>query len=33
VDRSNGFEKKLMTFGITKRARDDEAYKWSTEDM
>ena len=33
VDRSNGFEKKMMTAGVNKMAREEEAYKWSTEDM
>jgi len=33
VDRSNGFEKKLMTQGVDKRANEEAAYKWSTEDM
>merc|ERR1711936_185588 len=33
VDRSNGFEKKLLTQGVNKMAQEEEAYKWSTEDM
>jgi len=33
VDRSNGFEKRLLTQGINKVAQEEEAYKWSTEDM
>merc|ERR1719431_1842606 len=33
VDRSNGFEGRLMTQGASKKAQEEEAYKWSTEDM
>ena len=53
MDRSNGFEKKLLTQvctqmgrskhqfnseiaffqGVNKMAQEEEAYKWSTEDM
>ena len=33
VDRSNGFEGRLMTQGASKKALEEEAYKWSTEDM
>jgi len=33
VDRSNGFEQRLMTQGASKKAQEEEAYKWSTEDM
>lgn len=33
VDRSNGFEKKLLSKNAEKSANLDEAYKWSTEDM
>jgi len=33
VDRSNGFENKLMTQGASRKAQEEEAYKWSTEDM
>merc|ERR1712088_1099440 len=33
VDRSNGFEQKLLTQGVNKMAQEEEAYKWSTEDM
>lgn len=33
VDRSNGFEKKLMSKSAERSANLDEAYKWSTEDM
>jgi len=33
VDRSNGFEQKLLTQGVNKMAKEEEAYKWSTEDM
>ena len=33
VDRSNGYEKKLIAKEAEKKATRDEAYKWSTEDM
>lgn len=33
VDRGNGFEARLMTRGSNMKAREEEAYKWSTEDM
>lgn len=33
VDRSNGYEKKLIMRDSEKMALKDEAYKWSTEDM
>ncbi|KAF0305299.1 BUD13 [Amphibalanus amphitrite] len=33
VDRSNGFEKQLFLRRNAKKARDIDAYKWSTEDM
>lgn len=33
VDRSNGFEKELFLRRNEKKARDTDAYKWSTEDM
>jgi pre-mRNA-splicing factor CWC26 len=33
VDRSNGFEKKYYESITAKKALQDEAYKWSTEDM
>lgn len=33
VDRSNGFEKRLMDRQAEKMASQEEAYKWSTEDM
>jgi pre-mRNA-splicing factor CWC26 len=33
VDRSNGFEKKYYESITAKKAFQDEAYKWSTEDM
>jgi len=33
VDRSNGFENKLMTRASARKAIDEEAYKWSVEDM
>uniref|UniRef100_A0A1B6DQY3 BUD13 homolog n=1 Tax=Clastoptera arizonana TaxID=38151 RepID=A0A1B6DQY3_9HEMI len=33
VDRSNGYEKKWFTHQNAKKARDEEAYKWSTSDM
>merc|ERR1711915_482436 len=33
VDRSNGFEKRLMTQGASRKAQEEESYKWSTEDM
>ncbi|CAG9821844.1 unnamed protein product [Phaedon cochleariae] len=33
VDRSNGYEKKLFESRNSKRAAEEEAMKWSTEDM
>lgn len=33
VDRSNGFERKLLDKHAEKMAMQEEAYKWSTEDM
>lgn len=33
VDRSNGFEKKFFASVMDKKARQEEAYKWSVEDM
>lgn len=33
VDRSNGFEKKYFESITAKKVRQEEAYKWSTEDM
>ena len=33
VDRSNGFEKKLMEKSNETLARQEEAYRWGTEDM
>ena len=33
VDRGNGFEKKLMTQGAAKKANEEEAMKWSVEEM
>jgi pre-mRNA-splicing factor CWC26 len=33
VDRSNGFEKKYIESIAAKKAREEEAYKWSVEDM
>lgn len=33
VDRSNGFEKRFYDSINAKKARDEEAYKWSVEDM
>ena len=33
VDRSNGFEKAWFTRESNKKAFDEEAYKWSVEDM
>lgn len=33
VDRSNGFEHKLMTRNSSRKAVEEEAYKWSVEDM
>ena len=33
VDRSNGFEKKYYDSITAKKSREEEAYKWSTEDM
>lgn len=33
VDRSNGFEKRLFESKANKKAVQDEAYKWSVEDM
>ena len=33
VDRSNGFEKKYFESIQAKKSREEEAYKWSIEDM
>ncbi|CAG0887363.1 unnamed protein product [Darwinula stevensoni] len=33
VDRSNGFEKRLFETQTNRKAREEEAYKWSIEDM
>lgn len=33
VDRSNGYEKKWFEARNTKKAVEEEAYKWSTADM
>lgn len=33
VDRSNGYEKKWFEVQNAKRAQQEDAYKWSTEDM
>ena len=33
VDRSNGFEAKLMAMKSDKMANEEQAYKWSIEDM
>lgn len=33
VDRSNGFEKKYYESITARKAFEQEAYKWSTEDM
>ena len=33
VDRSNGYEKKLIERQADRQATQEEAYKWSTEDM
>jgi pre-mRNA-splicing factor CWC26 len=33
LDRSNGFEKKFYESINSKKAREEEAYKWSIEDM
>ncbi|CAH2061879.1 unnamed protein product, partial [Iphiclides podalirius] len=33
VDRSNGYEKKYFEQQSKKRAQEEEAYKWSTEDL
>ena len=33
LDRSNGFEKKYYESLNSKKAREEEAYKWSVEDM
>jgi pre-mRNA-splicing factor CWC26 len=33
VDRSNGFEKKYFESITAKKAYEEAAYKWSTEDM
>ncbi|CAG5114959.1 unnamed protein product [Candidula unifasciata] len=33
VDRSNGFEKKIFASQANKKAIQEIAYKWSTEDM
>lgn len=33
VDRSNGFEKKYYESLTARKVRQEEAYKWSVEDM
>lgn len=33
VDRSNGYEKQWFTVQNSKKAVEEEVYKWSTEDM
>ena len=33
VDRSTGFEKRLFVHSNKRKAIEEEAYKWSTEDM
>lgn len=33
VDRSNGYEKKWFEEQSAKKAREEEAFKWSTADM
>ena len=33
LDRSNGFEKKYYDSLNLKKSREEEAYKWSVEDM
>jgi pre-mRNA-splicing factor CWC26 len=33
VDRSNGFEKRYFESIMKKKALEEEAFKWSTEDM
>lgn len=33
VDRSNGFEQKLLGREAESKARQEEAYRWGTEDM
>lgn len=33
VDRSNGFEAKIIAVKNEKLAKEEHAYKWSTEDM
>ena len=33
VDRSNGFEKRYYESITARKAREEEAYKWSVEDM
>ncbi len=33
VDRSNGFEKRYFESIMSKKALEEEAFKWSTEDM
>ncbi len=33
IDRSNGFEKQLLSAQGDKIARSEQAYKWAVEDM
>ena len=33
VDRSNGFERKLMDQKNEKKASEEEAYRWATKDL
>ncbi|XP_028157337.1 BUD13 homolog, partial [Ostrinia furnacalis] len=33
VDRSNGYEKKFFENQSKRKAQEEEAYKWSTEDL
>lgn len=33
VDRSNGFEKKLMDKNAGKKANEHESYRWATRDL
>lgn len=33
VDRSNGYEKKLIDKQVSKKASEEESYRWATRDL